>query len=418
MDVITYSLRDGQAQSNRYYRDVAIFADEVLTEAESRIRLLVDAFQFYVERIGRETLHTRPEYVFELLTLGVLWLVYAGDALGLAKAPRQALTSLVRLRQRGDCLKPGADFLRGVLATLFLSPDGRYPAETLPLTLDHLDRLLDWLAAAGDFDQEVKRMRAWQDFFSGQQPEEAIENLAVAVSFATWFEARSEAVLGRYTRHVERFLTEAHPSYRWREDVIFCGRQQVEYHLNMVGTEILNRAFREAFLGTARKLVLLPPCMKAQPGDKCQARPTPFGARCAGCTPGCRVLQLTGLGKELGFEIFILPDELSVFSSGAVRPVDDGAVGIVGVSCVLTNPTGGWETKDLGLPAQGGLLDYCGCRYHWHEKGIPTDINTGQLLRVLGLNMSKPREVRDEEWAPSPRAGAGARASPPRGTRK
>jgi hypothetical protein len=339
------------------------------------------------------------------LTLGVLWLVYAGDALDLAKAPRQVLTSLVRLRQRGDCPKLGADLLRGVLATLFLSPDGRHPAETSIPTLDHLDQLLDWLAAAGDFDQEVKRMRAWQDFFSGQQPEEATENLAVAISFATWFEARSEAVLGRYTRHVERFLAETHPSYRWREDVIFCGRQRIEYHLNMVGTEILNRAFREAFLGTARKLVLLPPCMKAQPDDKCQARPTPFGARCAGCTPGCRVLQLTGLGKELGFEIFILPDELSVFSGGAVQPVDDGAVGVVGVSCVLTNPTGGWETKDLGLPAQGVLLDYCGCRYHWHKEGIPTDINTGQLLRVLGLDKSKPREVRDEERAPRKRPG-------------
>jgi hypothetical protein len=166
MDVITYSLRDGQAQSDQYYRDIAVFTDEVLIEAENRIQLLVDAFQFYVERTGREMPRTRPEYTFELLTLGVLWLVYAGDALGLAKVPQQALTSLVRLRQRGDCLKPGADFLRGVLATLFLSPDGHSPAETLALTLGHLDRLLDWLAATGDLNQEVKRMRAWQDFLS------------------------------------------------------------------------------------------------------------------------------------------------------------------------------------------------------------------------------------------------------------
>jgi len=30
------------------------------------------------------------------------------------------------------------------------------------------------------------------------------------------------------------------------------------------------------------------------------------------------------------------------------------------------------------------LLDYCGCRYHWHKQGIPTDINLRQLLHVLG----------------------------------
>jgi hypothetical protein len=397
MDVITYSLRDGQRQSNQYYRDVATFTDQVLTEAKDRIGPPVEAFQLYLERTSRETPRTFPEYAFELLTLGVLWLVYAGNAIGLAKAPQRALTSLVRLRQRGDCLKPGADFLRGVLGTLFLSPDGRHPTESPTPALGHLNRLLDWLAATDIFSQEVKRLRVWRDFLSGQLPAEATESLSAAISFAAWFKARSEAVLGRYTPCVERFLVEIHPTYRWREDAIFCGRRRVEYHLNMVGTEILNRAFREPFLGTVRKMVLLPPCMKAQPDDECQAHLTPFGARCAGCTPGCRVLQLTELGKRLGFEILILPDELSVFSSGTVKPVNGDTVGIVGVSCVLTNPSGGWETRDLGLPAQGVPLDYCGCRYHWHKEGIPTDISVDQLLRVLGISKSQPQEVQDGE---------------------
>jgi hypothetical protein len=391
MDVITYSLRDNQRQSDQYYRDVAAFADEVLVEAEGRIRRLVEAFQTYLQRTGRETPRTRPEYVFELLTLGVLWRVYASDALGLAQVPGRALTSLAHLRQRVGCLKPGADLLRGVLATLFLSSDGRPPAEAPALTLDHLDRLLDWLAAAGDFDQEVERLRAWRDFLADQPSEEATENLVAAMAFAVWFETRSQAVLGRYTPHVERFLAEVHPGYRWREDAIFCGRRRVEYHMNMVGTEILNRAFQEAFLATARKVVLVPPCMKARPDEECQAHSTPFGARCAGCTPGCRVHQVTKLGEKHGFEALIMPHELSVFSSGAVEPVEGDAVGVVGVSCVLTNPPGGWETKALGILAQGVLLDYCGCRYHWHKEGIPTDINVGQLLRVLGISKSQPQ---------------------------
>ena len=58
MDVITYSLRNDQARSDQYYRDVAAFTDQVLAEAEC---------------------------AFEPLTLGVLWRVYAGDALGLAR---------------------------------------------------------------------------------------------------------------------------------------------------------------------------------------------------------------------------------------------------------------------------------------------------------------------------------------------
>jgi hypothetical protein len=264
-----------------------------------------------------------------------------------------------------------------------LSPTGRRTGEIPTPTLNHLDQLLDWLAASDDFGQEVKRMRAWRDFLAGQSAAQVAETLATAVAFATWFEAHAETALGRYTPHVEQFLAETHPGYRWREDVVFCGRRRVEYHLNMVGTEILNRAFREAFLGTARRVVLAPPCMKARPDDECQAHSTPFGARCAGCTPGCRVRQLTGLGEKHGFEVLILPDELRVFSGGAMA-AKGSEIGLVGISCVLTNAPGGWQTKELGVPAQGVLLDYCGCRYHWHKQGIPTDINFGQLLELIG----------------------------------
>jgi hypothetical protein len=389
MNVITYSLRDGQRRSETYYRDIAAFTDEVLAEAEGRAGALVGAFRAYRHQIDHKTHGSHPEYAFELLTLGVLWRVYAGDALGLTRMPQRVLTSLVRWRTKGGYLKPAVDLLRGVLSNLFLLPDKRHVNVPSVPTLDHLDRLLDWLAAAGDFEQEVKRLLIWRDFLAGQPPQELAESLAVVTSFAAWFETRGQAVLGRYTPHVERFLAETHPSYRWREDAIFCGRRRVEYHLNMIGTEIMNRAFREAFLDTERKAVLVPPCMKGQADDKCQARSTPFGARCAGCTPGCRVHQLTKLGEKHGFEVLLMPDELSIFSTGAVKPVEDDAVGIVGISCVLTNASGGWETKDLGIPTQGVLLDYCGCRYHWHKEGIPTDINVGQLLRVLDIGKNK-----------------------------
>ncbi len=397
--MITYSLRDGQTRSDRYYQDVDAFTDEVLAEAEKRVQPLVEAFQSYLEESDRETPRTFSEYAFELLTLGVLWRVYAGDALGTPQTPRRALAALVRLRQQGGCLKPSADFLRGVLGNLFLSPAGRRPTEIPAPTLAHLGQLLDWLAASDVFIQELERLRAWRDFLTDQPSKEAIGNLAVAISFAAWFEARSETVLGRYTPHVERFLTETHPSYRWREDAIFCGRQRVEYHLNMVGTEILNHAFRESFLSATRKVVILPPCMRAKPDGECRASPTPFGNLCAACTPGCYVRRLTELGREHGFEILIMPHELSVFSSGAIAPVTvtGNAVGIVGVSCILTNPAGGWETKALGIPAQGVLLDYCGCSWHWHKKGIPTDIDDGQLLRILEINHDEPLEMRDGE---------------------
>lgn len=154
--------------------------------------------------------------------------------------------------------------------------------------------------------------------------------------------------------------------------------------MNMVGTEILNQSFREQFLQTEEKIVLLPPCMQARQDGSCEAFETPFGDQCAHCTPGCRVHQISLLGKQQGFKVAIIPHELSVFSSGGIIAPAGQKIGIVGVSCPVTNVTGGWETKKLGIPAQGVLLDYCGCSWHWHENGISTDLNVNQLLETIG----------------------------------
>ena len=203
VDVITYSLKDDTGQSDCYYRDVSAFTDEVLAQAKDRVGPLVGFYQSHLEETGREAPRTAPEYAFELLALGVLWMVYAEAALDLAETPRRALTYLVRLRKRGGLLKLGGDLVRGVLAALFLSPDGHRQAEPRTLTLACLDRLLGWLTATDVFGEEAKRLGGWRDFLAGRSAEEVAAALTTAVEFATWFEARSEVVLGGYTPHVE-----------------------------------------------------------------------------------------------------------------------------------------------------------------------------------------------------------------------
>lgn len=388
---ITYSLKADQPHSDAFFSDLAAFTDEVLTAAETDLRPLVSAYQTFVERTGRETPRTWPEYLFELLTLGVLWRVYADRALHLPRGGQITLAALARLRETP--LKPVVDVLRGVLATLFLARRKHGLPGGITPTPDHLSRLLDWLAATGDFGTEVERLRGWLAFWRdegvsnrGQQaaplPERPVSaDLTAILTFAAWFEARSLAALGVYTPQVEHFLADVHPAYRWREDVIFCGRRRVEYHLNMVGTEILNRAFRADFLAAPRKVVFLPPCMRARSESACKAQPTPYGALCAGCTPSCRVHQVTQLGKKHGFAVFLLPDDLARASAGsAAQP---GTAGIIGVSCPLTIIAGGWNCQDQGIPAQGLMLDYCGCPWHWDKDGFPTEINLKQLVRLV-----------------------------------
>jgi hypothetical protein len=381
MDAITYSLRADQPRSDPYYRDIAAFTDEVIARADHDLGALITVF---VNSPEHDDAWTGPEHTFELLTLGVLWRVYASRALKLNRPSQCLLSALAALREHSGPVKPAVDGVRGALATLFLARNGHVDLAPDTLTPAHLARLIDWLAATGDFDQEVERLRVWQAFFNAQPPDQTVPQIAAILAFADWFAARSLEVLGRYTAHVERFLHETHPHYRWREDVIFCGRQRVEYHLNMVGTEIMNRAFRAAFRATGKKVVLVPPCMRAKPADECQARETPFGEQCAACEPRCHVHQVTKLGEKHGFAVFIMPRELATFSPGQGAQAALTEFGIVGVSCPLTNAQGGWKAKKLHIPAQGLLLDYCGCVWHWHlGGGIPTAINLRQLLRLL-----------------------------------
>ena len=393
-EIVTYSLRNGRNSSTQFYEDLATFTDTFIAEAETQIGPTVNAFQTYLDESKHEAPRTFAEYAFELLTLGTLWTIYAGEAVGRSQIIENILVNLVKLRKKHRFLKPGIDVIRGTLHFLFLGSK-KHKQTAIKPTIENFDQLLHWMAATGDFKEEAKRLQAWRDFLAAQTPQDAQTHLQKALSFAEWFETNSLAVLGDYTPHVDQFLTETHPGYRLREDSIFCGRQRVEYHMNMVGAEILNRSFRKDFLNTKRKVVLLPPCMKARQDGSCEAKMTPMGEVCSACEPGCRVHQITQLGKKQGFNVIMIPHELNVLSNGNSPLKQDEPLGIVGVSCPLTNVTGGWETKRLGIPAQGVMLDYCGCNWHWHlAEGIPTDINFKQLQTVLGEQVQCTSEVR------------------------
>lgn len=383
VEIITYSLRDHNRTSDRYYLDIASFTDRVIDHARQTVGGRITDFIEFIQLSGLETPRSEPEYILEFYLLGTLYANYSSRAAQIGKPSQRILTWLYNTRQKHRSIKSLVDFFRGILGGLFLSMETKN--NSLPISYAGFTQLLAWMQAAGDFPEEIKRLTLWKNYLQAN-PDQQQNILQQALSLAEWFSIESEKTLGQYTSNVEQFLEEKHPAYQWREDRFFCGRQRVEYHLNMVGTEILNRSFRDQFLNTTQKIVLLPPCMKAKQDGSCQAEPSPFGDLCGHCTPGCRIHQVTLLGDKHGFSTVIIPHELSVFSSGKVKTPDQNSLGIIGVSCPVTNVTGGWETKDLGVPAQGVLLDYCGCHWHWHPDGIPTDINLKQLLQTIGID--------------------------------
>lgn len=156
--------------------------------------------------------------------------------------------------------------------------------------------------------------------------------------------------MGKYTPCVDEFVALEADKYRWRKDCISCTRSRLEYHLNWVGAEIINRSFRNAFLATERKAVFVPGCMRARPEDTCEAKRVTEGLICTACTPECRTNQVRAIGEKHGFEVFTLPyaSDLPLWVTKAGMQTK----GVVGVACLITLVGSGWELKRYGVPTQ------------------------------------------------------------------
>ncbi len=370
--IITYGLRSNGRDSGGYYRTIAAFADDwladVLRDADV-IRAIAGFREFWRARGPADANRSDAEYALELLALGVMLHEHGGEAARLPRRWADLLQWLVAAQDRWPKAESAIKTARGWVNWLARRDGVRTTSS------GDIDRLLAWLRANGQ-NTRADRFARWRDYFETSRMS---ENFATLAALATDFAADSLFALGPYTAGVEHFLADEAPHYQRRYDAEFVSRSRLEHHLGMLGTEILNRAYRERFLAAKRKIVIVPPCMRAQPEGKCKAVPTPFGAQCQHCTPTCRVHQITKLGEKRGFAVYIIPDELRVFGAGSGL----GDTGVVGVSCALTNWSGGWEADGMGIPAQGVLLDYVGCNYHWDEKGIPTDTNLRKLEEVV-----------------------------------
>lgn len=382
MKQITYDLRAGQPDSNDFYKRLDTFSSEVFNTIEARVGYIISEMMAFVERRSVEKLRSRAEYAVEVLTLGMTWRHYLGASQQTPGWVVAMLKKLFDLRRTNRTLKPFADRLRGVISSRLVVPRiGLAPADAA-VTLANFARLIRWLEATGEFKDEVKRLRIWYAFLESLQPDGIALMLPMVLNLFDWFASAARQELGGYTTGVESFLKEVHPAYKNREDVVFCGKQEVEYHLNMVGSEIMNRGFRDSYLATTRKTLLVPGCMRPDEAAACQADVDGFNIRCTRCNAECRVGQLNSLGQQHGFDVFIVPHSSS-FTQWLKRWENSTETGLIAVACLLNLVPGGYEMRELNIPAQCLLLDYCGCRKHWHPKGIATDINQHRLIDLV-----------------------------------
>jgi uncharacterized protein len=384
MDPITYKLNPDRSAFSTYYPDIASFTNVVIEKSKDSIMPIARSFRDFLQHSHLEEVRTLEEYVYELLNLGVLWRSYGNTSLAVQVAPFSIMAHLGEWRKTHPRLKPTIDFLRGILLSFFLVPIPHRRTEYRPHSLSDLERLVTWLEATGDFREDAFRYIRLLAFLSLSSEEEFSECMKKVLSFADWFEEESARRMGAYTPNVDGFVILKAREYRWREDRFACLRSRTEYHLNMVGAEIMNRAYRDAFDSCTRKTVLAPGCMRVRPEKECEGIKTPKGIRCTGCESHCHINQLREMGARDGFDVMIIPHstDLSLWS---VRP-DEEPTAVIGVACLSVLVEGGWELKRNNVPAQCVLLNQCGCKNHWHDTGFSTELDLRILKQVVRTN--------------------------------
>ena len=385
METVTYSLKCANSNSETYYHDVREFTNTILIQADDSLKPIVKEFIEYLHTYNLEEIRETEEYILELISFGVLWKSYSNIALSVQTAPFITMARSAEWRKKHQHIKPYIDFARGIFTTLFLLPQNYINKKTELPTLEQIDHVCKWFEATGEFREQALRFIRWRAFWGTKTEEELFEIFFAIDEFTRWFEVQSEKALGKYTENVENFLRDKHEHYKWREDRIQCTRLRLEYHLNMVGAELMNRAFSAEFNTTERKVVLVPGCMRIHTNDECKAKRVKEGLLCEGCTPQCRVNQLREMGKKNsaygGFDVYIIPhaSDLSLWSPRPGR----SKLGVIASACVTTLVEGGWELKRYDVPAQCVLLDYSGCKKHWHCTGIQTMLNVRELKRIV-----------------------------------
>ena len=380
---LIYDLRREGGSSDSYYTDVARFSDAVLAEVERRAGDALRQYGRYAQQILADPSRSPGEYAIELLTLGLALARYAGAA---ESTPAWAVTlarGLYSLRRRFPRLKPPIDGLRTAILSQFFARRIGAAASCRGSSLESLPRLIGWLHATGEFDQEALRLRNWQSYLGTLPHAQAMQRMETAADLFAWFQHEAHAALGAYTRGVPAFLASQKRNSRCREDRLLRSQQPVEYHLNMVAAEIMNRGLRADFERAPHRVVLVPTCMRGARADRCRARVSGLDITCTGCDPDCAVNRLTRRMREEGAAVYLIPHATG-FSRWLDRWQNEPNVGVTAVACMLNILAGGYEMRSRGIAAQCVPLDYPGCRKHWRSEGIPTSLNVDQLVQIVG----------------------------------
>lgn len=367
---IPYDLKFGSKDSSKFYKDLDKITNRVILKGILDLKDIIHEYKKF-----SDSRHSDSEILLNILISGIMWQEYAGIKVPRLVLKRRILSALYSLRKH-SFLKKQVDHFRGKLVSAWLTGSRK---KNLTINFQNLDKLITFLMATCEFKEETKRMSGLRNFLECADKYNSERKMERIVSFAEWFKNTAAFYLGNYTAGVGHFLSDHGAKYKGREDFFFCGRKEVEYHLNIVGACIMNRTLQYEFSQTRDKILLLPTCM-ALKGSDCRTRPVNGDLSCMHCTPSCNISKAAKEMEEKGIRTVLIKHSSS-FSKWLEPWSNQEETGLIGVACVLNLLTGGFEMKRLGIPSQCVFLDHAGCKKHW-QGSKASEINTNQVCRA------------------------------------
>jgi len=180
----------------------------------------------------------------------------------------------------------------------------------------------------------------------------------------------------------DQFASVFPDSHKGQEDYILLIRHPNDYFLNLIGSEMLNKAFLKDWQKKSDYYILLPSCMSKKGETKCPAQKTKYEAICIGCSKKCQVNIITQLGNKYQFKTRMISHSTG-FSNWFKQKSVTSETAIIGVACAMNLFTGGWESMNASVPAQCVFLNYPGCQKHWNNESLVTEISLDRLEEVM-----------------------------------
>lgn len=165
-----------------------------------------------------------------------------------------------------------------------------------------------------------------------------------------------------------------------RLDAVLRTKEE-QYHLYMIEIELVNRMYKEAFIGSNYRFALIAHCLRDfRPG--CKAGPGEYESECRGCSKDCLVHLGSVLLRKYDIHPYI---SVTMDLEKLFRKIksEQGSVGALGIACVPELVMGMRLCIKMGIPPVGIPLDANRCA-RWMRKAQETSFNLEELDKLIG----------------------------------